>query len=1010
MAGGRPRSGAGVAEGPVTEQGARPPPSGPGPSRPLVGYEWRIPLAYAVASGLWILGSDRLAAMAARDAAHLALLSTYKGLGFVAVTTVFLYLGVRAALARERASHRLAAEADALLRAVMEANPDPVFLKDRAGRYLYANPADLRALGKRADEVMGRTDREVQADPELAAASMAVDRRVMESGRAEDLDERLPSPEGMRVYRTSKAPWLDAQGRVTGLIGSAHDITERVAAEAALRARHEAEDRLAMVAASVPGAVCAFEQLPDGTARMALSTAAVEELYGFPSAEMAVDMSPVLRRIDEADVPGVVASIAESAQTLTPWHACYRYDHPLKGRRWIEVWSTPRRLPGGGTIWHGFNTDVTDRRGTEEALASSEARYRSVVENLSEGLVIFDTDGRFLHWNPAARGLLGLGDAADSVGGLLADPTRWFTLSSLEGLPLPRERWPMRRILAGEQLRGLVVRLHRAGSPSHRLLRCSGELVLTTGAPPVGIFSFTDVTDQERTAAALRDSEARFRALTEGGTDVVLVLDPFGRVNYASRSATDLLGWSTEELAGRQLAARIHADDRRAAWRALAQLRDEPGTPVRFTVRVAHRDGSWRILEAAGRNRLDEAAVAGLVINARDATAQRGLEEQVRQSQKLESVGRLAGGVAHDFNNLLTVILQTSEVMRSEAELGAAPAREDLDAIHQASLRARDLTRQLLAFARKQVIAPSSVDLVELLRSSEKLLRRVLGEDVQILADLPASTWPVRADPGQIEQVVMNLAVNARDAMPGGGRLDLSVGNLELGAAEAAALEGLRPGPHVRLSVGDTGTGMTPEVMAHMFEPFFTTKPRGLGTGLGLATVYGIVRQMEGAIRAESAPGQGTRFDILLPRTGEAVAASAAPHPAPAGGSETVLLVEDEAAVRRVVSRALERAGYHVESVATGHAALAAAERLGARLDLLITDMILTDLDGKQVAEAVRRTVPGAPVLVISGYAGEAISRVGQLGEGVEFLQKPFTSDALLRRVRAILDGKVKPA
>ena len=299
------------------------------------------------------------------------------------------------------------------------------------------------------------------------------------------------------------------------------------------------------------------------------------------------------------------------------------------------------------------------------------------------------------------------------------------------------------------------------------------------------------------------------------------------------------------------------------------------------------------------------------------------------------------------------------------------------------------------------------MDLCELLRGSEKLLRRVLGEDVRIVTDLAPGTWPVRADPGQVEQVVMNLAVNARDAMPGGGRLDISVGNMDLGEAEAAALEGLRPGPHVRLSVGDTGTGMTPEVVAHMFEPFYTTKARGVGTGLGLATVYGIVRQMEGAIRVESAPGLGSRFDILLPRAGEAVAARPAAAPAPAGGTETILLVEDEATVRRVVSRALERAGYAVDSVPTGRAALAAAERLGARLDLLVTDMILTDMDGKQVAEAVRRTVPGAPVLVISGYAGEAISRVGQLGEGVAFLQKPFTTEALLRRVREVLDGRV---
>jgi len=985
------------------------PPSGAKPAvRPRFGWELRIPLVYTVASGLWILGSDTLVGMVARDAAHLTLLSTYKGLGFVAVTTAFLYLGVRWALDRERSGQRLAEESDALLRAVMAANPDPVFLKDRAGRYLYANPAEARALGRPAEEIVGRTDREL-FDVEVAAALTAADRRVMESRQAEVLDERVPMRDGMHIYRTSKAPWLDAQGRVAGLIGSAHDITERVAAEAATHALLEAEDRLARVAASAPGVICAFERGSDGSYRMPLSTPAVEALYGFTQAELAADMGGMFQRVPEADRPGLVSGIEGSAQTLTLWHGVFRYQHPTNGLRWIEGWSVPRAEADGRVVWHGFVTDVTDRKRTEEALAASEARYRGVVENLSEGLMLFDADGRSAQVNPAARALLGL-PGNQATPNLEASPERWFSVTDLEGRLLPLERWPVQRILAGERLRGLLVRVVRAGSLSPRLVRCSGDLIRLGDAPAIGVLSFTDVTDQERSAAALRNSEARFRALTEGGSDVVLILDPLGRVSYASRSATDLLGWSVEELAGTHLAGRIHHEDRRAARQALRQLRRDPGATASFTVRVAHRDGGWRVLEAAGRNRLVDPAVAGLVVNARDVTAHRALEEQVRQSQKLESVGRLAGGVAHDFNNLLTVILQTSEVMRSELELGAPPTSEDLDAIHQAGLRARDLTRQLLAFARKQVIVPTSVDLSELLGASERLLRRVLGEDVQIVTDLPAGTWPVRADPGQVEQVVMNLAVNARDAMPGGGRLDLSIANLELGDAAAAALEGLRPGPHVRLSVGDTGTGMTPEVMAHMFEPFYTTKPRGLGTGLGLATVYGIVRQMEGAIQVESAPGRGTRFDILLPRTSDAAAARPGPAPAPAGGTETVLLVEDDATVRRVVSRALARAGYRVESVATGQGALAAAERLGPRLDLLVTDMILTDLDGRQVAEAVRRGLPGAPVLVISGYAGEAISRVGQLGEGIDFLQKPFTSDALLRRVRAVLDGKIKLA
>jgi PAS domain S-box-containing protein len=391
--------------------------------------------------------------------------------------------------------------------------------------------------------------------------------------------------------------------------------------------------------------------------------------------------------------------------------------------------------------------------------------------------------------------------------------------------------------------------------------------------------------------------------------------------------------------------------------------------------------------------------------------AREALSDQLRQAQKLESIGRLAGGVAHDFNNILVVILTCADAVQQCLVEGRPPEAADVEEIQAAAHRARELTAQLLAFARKQVVAPVVLDLNVAVRRAERLLRRLLGEDIALDIRLDPAPAPVTCDAGQLQQVLMNLAVNARDAMPSGGRLVISTTNMEAAGQAPAGWIGLGldpgPGPHVRLLVEDTGVGVPVELRSTIFEPFVTGKPLGQGTGLGLATVYGIVRQAGGMIRFHSEEGRGTAFELLWPRSAEPQAAAATPEPQPQAvqPSQRILLVEDDDLVRDATTRALRAAGYEVSAAGGGAEALALVAHGLTPPHLLLTDVVMPGMNGRQVADALRAVVPGLRVLFMSGYAGDIIARHGVVEPGLDLLDKPFTSAGLLARVRAALGG-----
>jgi two-component system, cell cycle sensor histidine kinase and response regulator CckA len=379
-------------------------------------------------------------------------------------------------------------------------------------------------------------------------------------------------------------------------------------------------------------------------------------------------------------------------------------------------------------------------------------------------------------------------------------------------------------------------------------------------------------------------------------------------------------------------------------------------------------------------------------------------EEQLRHAQKMEAVGRLAGGVSHDFNNLLSVVLSYTDMILSDLK-SDDPMRADIEEIRKAGLRAADLTRQLLTFSRQQVVLPKVIDLNQSIAGMEKMLGRLLGADVEVTLLPAARLGKVKADPGQIEQVIMNLAVNARDAMPDGGKLTIQTNNAELDEHYASEHLGVTAGPHVMLAVTDTGIGMAPETQAQIFEPFFTTKEKGKGTGLGLSIVFGIAKQSGGHVWVYSEPGKGTTFKVYLPRTdARADVSPSQPPPAEGGrGSETILLVEDDEQVRALARGILRRSGYTVLEAPGAGEALLAVEQYGARINLIVSDVVLPRMNGPQLVERIRISRPDIRVLFMSGYTDEAIIQHGILDSGVTFLQKPITPDALTRKVREAL-------
>jgi len=666
---------------------------------------------------------------------------------------------------------------------------------------------------------------------------------------------------------------------------------------------------------------------------------------------------------------------------------------------WLRTSKLPLRDREGKVIGViGTYEDITERKRAERALEERTAYLNTLFEISPVGIVTLDAQCRVQMCNPAFERLF-LYRRAEIEG------------ANLDELLAPPELVSEALELTAESLSGIVVQATR------RRRRKDGTLidVEVHGAPLVmhgelvgQLGLYRDVTERKRAEEALRESEEHFRRFIENVPLGVCRTTPSGRVLMGNPALLRMLGYgSWQELASRNLEVEaFEAGYPRGAFREQIEREGEVGG---LETTWKRRDGSVVFVrESARAFRADDGRVLYYDCIVEDVTERRRLEEQLRQAQKMEAVGCLAGGVAHDFNNLLTIIIGYSDFLLKRPSTAGDGMRSRLEEIKKAGDRAASLTRQLLAFSRRQMLQPQILDLSSLLTNVDEMLRRMIGEDIELATHLPSGLGRVKADPGQIEQVIMNLAVNARDAMPQGGQLTLEAANVELDSSYGSSHESILPGHYVMIAMSDTGIGMEAETQAHIFEPFFTTKERGKGTGLGLATVYGIVKQSGGSIRVYSEPGKGTTFKVYLPRIDQAVeviAPTNVPVDELSRGSETILLAEDEEAVRSLIGGVLESTGYRVLETKGANDALEVGERHKEPIHLLLTDVVMPQMSGAELVKHLVRLHPETKVLFMSGYADHAVIHNGLLDPCTAFVQKPFTPDALARKIREVLDS-----
>lgn len=663
---------------------------------------------------------------------------------------------------------------------------------------------------------------------------------------------------------------------------------------------------------------------------------------------------------------------------------------------WTRLTTNP--IQGADGSYQGALALVTDI-GAERSRADERDRlWRILDESDSEIYIVRHDDWRIEYANAGA--LKNLGYSLEQLRGMTpVDITAAYTRETLLPLLAP--------LVEGTVEKLVFPSIHLRADGTTYPVEVRLQLAPYKHSRAYVAF-INDVTERREAEAALQRSEARFRALIDRNLDLIMLLNARMEILFASPSVEAILGYTPEELRSILPLDLVHPEDIPLASDRFQRLLSGTEHVDTMVYRARHRDGSYRTLDANARNLLNDPAVAAVVVNARDVTDKMRLEEQLRQSQKLESIGRLAGGIAHDFNNILTTILGCTAFIQEDVARGRAPL-EDIEEIKRAAERASELTGQLLAFARKGVTSPRSIALNQLMTHWERFLRRVLGEHIELSMRIEPELWPIDMDPTQMEQVILNLAVNGRDAMGHGGTLSIQAANVLLDDSFGAALGEITAGPHVVLTVKDTGLGVSPDILPHIFEPFFTTKRAGEGTGLGLATVYGIVRQSGGHISVESEVGVGTTFKLYFRRSLDEPEPLSAPggRASPSRGRERILVVEDDDLVRRLVVRTLEGAGYTVQAGTRADEGFELAR--SSAFDLLVTDIVMPGGDGRQLATRLTALFPDLRVLYMSGYTDGAIAHGGVLDAGIEFLPKPFAPADLLARVRKLLDGR-RPA
>ena len=821
-----------------------------------------------------------------------------------------------------------------------------------------------------------------QVQTEWVEVLMTSERRPVGGGVPSDTVGRIQADEVLREVRLLNEQIINA---------------EHMQADEALR---KSENRLAFLVQATPAVIYTAKASGDFGAMFV--SANITSLTGYAPSEFVENSGFWVSRTHPDDLPRVMAELErlpERGEVLTE----YRFRYKDGSYHWVQDGCRlTRDAHGAPEAVVGYWLDITERKQAEEALWGSERQLRAVLDGMPLMGVILDRAGVVTMCNDSLLALTGWerGDVLNR---------NWFTLF------LPPE--------IRDQVHGLFLEAVVSGGTPDRF---ENEIVTRTGARRLILWSNTvlrdgnglvagvasigdDITERKRAGEALRQSEERYRALFDRAGEGIFFMTLDGTLVAMNDAFARMHGYSAAEMLHLRLKDLDTPETFQRVPERMARIRDGEG--ITFEVEHYHRDGHVFPLEVSA----SLAAVGGesyIQCFHRDITERKcaeaeksALETQLRQAQKLESVGRLAGGVAHDFNNLLSGIMGYVELCRDELP-PEHPIRSYLDEIATDAQRSANITQQLLAFARKQIIAPKMLDLNDALVGMLKLLRHLMGEDIAANWMPGTHLWPVKIDPGQLDQILANLCVNARDAIAGVGKVTIETANATLDEAYCATHTDATAGEYVRLAVSDSGCGMSKDVLDHIFEPFYTTKEVGKGTGLGLATVYGIVQQNHGHLEVQSEVGKGTTFNIYLPRaTSEADPGSATVTPARLPrGTETVLLAEDEKSVRITARLFLEALGYTVLAAKTPEEALCLAGAHSGPIHLLIADVIMPGMNGPDLAGLVAEECPNLKCLFMSGYTADVILHRGMLNEGMPFMPKPFSRYDLACKVREVLD------
>jgi len=919
---------------------------------------------------------------------------------------------------RKRAEEALR-ESEKRYREVFENSSECIFLLDVTtdGRFKFAgfNPAEEKTVGVTNAEMCGKFIEEA-IPAELASQVITNYRCCLEAGTIINYDEELNLPLGRRHFQTVLIPVRNNVGDIYRIVGVARDITERKRMEEELRVAHEElekrvlerteqlEKATAALRISEERYALAVQGSNDGIWDRDFSTGEVyysprwKSMLGYEDDELPNDSEEWKKRIHPDDYNLVMDALVGYMEGRIPsYEVEYRLRHKDASYRYILARGICLRDSHGVPYrFSGSHTDVTDNKRAEEALRQSERHFRQVVEYSPVAMGIScGIEEKITLLNRKFTELFGY--AQEDI----PDVGHWWSLA------YPDEKY--RRVVKAEwkSKAEQAIKNKRAFETMEAMVTCKDGTIhhVEINFSCIGernLVTFIDHTEIKSAQEVIRKSEEKYRRLFEKSKDTIFISDPGRRFTDINQAGIELFGYTKEELFSLELEKLYcNPEDRKVLWQKL----DRSGFVSDFEVEMKRKDGEKIIVHISFSVIKDDAGqVSGYQGIIRDMTGRKRLERQLLQSQKMESIGILAGGVAHDFNNLLTAISGYGQILLETIPEDDELSQESITNVLGAADRAAELTRGLLAFSRKQLISPKPVHIDTLIRNTFKLIQRIIGEDIEFSTNFTVKNLLVKADPGQIEQVLMNLASNARDAMPHGGNLSITTRQVVVEEGSETLYDLPSPGKYALISITDSGTGMDKKMLGSIFEPFYTTKEVGKGTGLGLAIVHGIIKQHNGSVLASSEPGKGTTFDIYLPLVkGHIVMEDSKISTPHTGGIETLLVVEDEVIVRMLMKKILEKAGYKVIIADDGEDAMARF-REHDDISLVLSDVVMPKKDGKEMLDEIRKIKPGIKAVFTSGYKADVMKKKGMLEEGTEFITKPFKKNDLLQKVREVLD------